>query len=88
MAQLPPVKVPLNEWIDIYAETGIPAGTQVIIHNNGDNLAILSDSLTEPLPGSGYDNIKPNEFLTSTTTPDGVWVLSSRGTVLQVSEVV
>ena len=86
MAQLPPVKLPLNEWVDLYAATGIVVGTKVVIHNNSNNMVILSDSLAEPVGGSGFDNITPNEYLVSVDTPDGVWAFSSRGAILQVSE--
>ena len=87
MAQLPPVTVKLNTWVDVYSATGLPIGTQVIIHNNGSNTATLSDSTSQPTGNYGFDNITPNEFLTSAATPDGVWVYSELGTTLQVEGV-
>lgn len=87
MAQLPPLVVRYNEYINVYAETGITPGTQIIIHNNGSAVAALYDSASEPDSKSGFDNIEPATFLTSSATPDGVWVKSNLGTILQVAEV-
>jgi hypothetical protein len=86
VASLPPVSLPANQWVDLYASTGIAVGTQIIIQNTGKDVALLSDSLAEPLPGAGYNKIVVNGFLTSVATPDGAWALSSRGTKLQVEE--
>jgi len=87
MAQLEPIKLKANELVNIYAESGIDVGTKIEVHNNGINIARLYDSLDAPVASSGYDNITPNEYLTSVDEPDGAWAISDRGTILQVREV-
>ena len=87
MAQLPPVILPADTWVNLYTSTGITSGNQLIIHNNGSNDAILADIAAQPVSGFGFDNIQPYEYLTTVLTPDGVWARSDRGTTLQVSEV-
>lgn len=86
MAQLPPVNLPEDTWVNIYTATSISVGTQLIIQNNGNNNVILVDSATEPDAGTGFNTIEPFMFLTTDTTPDGVWAKSSRATKLQVEE--
>lgn len=87
MASLPPVKVPAGKWVDVYLQTSIPVGTQLIVQNTGDAKCILVDSPVEPnLSTTGKNNINTDEFLTSATTPDGSWAYSDLGTELQVEE--
>ncbi len=45
---LPSVTIPFNTWVDIYAETGITVGAQLIIQNIGSSEAKLVESATEP----------------------------------------
>lgn len=86
MASRPPVLLPAGEWVDLYDATGITVGTKLSVHNNGSAMAILSDIAQKPVSGFGYDNIAPNQFLNSPDTPDGVWAMSDRGSILQVEE--
>jgi hypothetical protein len=86
MSQLPPVILPGDTWVDIYAETGISVGTKLIIHNNSNNDAILADTATKPDKGYGFDIIQPYEYLVSADTPSGVWARSDRKVTLQVRE--
>lgn len=92
MAQLPPVEIRSNEYVDVYAETGLAVGTQIIIQNIGHAPCYLVDSVAEPdILVSGYNVIqpsdKPNNFLTNSDTPEGAWAYSPLGTTLQVIEV-
>ncbi len=86
MAQLPPVILPRDTWVDIYAETGIAVGTKIVIHNNSSSDAILADIATKPDKGYGFDNIQPYEYLVSADTPSGGWAKSDRKVTLQVRE--
>ena len=83
---LPPVDLPMGEWVDLYASTGIVAGTQLIIQNNNDSIAILTESSTKPSSGYGSNTIKPYNFFTNASGNVGAWAMSSRGSVLQVEE--
>ena len=83
---LPPVDIPTGEWVDLYASTGIIAGTKLIIQNNNDAIAILTESATKPVSGYGSNTIKPYDFFTNASGNVGAWAMSSRGTTLQVEE--
>lgn len=86
---LPAVKLPKNVWVDIYAETGITIGKQIIIQNTGGNRALLCESLAVPTPAIGYNVIPPDDYVTNATTGTvGAWAYSSGSTRLQVEEVV
>jgi hypothetical protein len=88
---LPQIVLPSGQWIDLYAETGITVGTQIIVQNVGNANARLTESATEPeyINGSvkGYNRIIPSQYLTSATTPVGAWAYAHRGTRLQVEPV-
>lgn len=83
---LPPVPLPMGEWVDLYASTGIVAGTQLIIQNNNSAPVILTESATKPTSGYGNNTVNPYEFFTNSAGNVGAWAMSSRGSVLQVEE--
>lgn len=87
MAQsLPSVTIKFNEWVDLYAATGIAVGTKIIIQNIGSANAKLSESAAQPLPTVGFNEIPVREFFTNTELNVGAWAFSETGTVLQVEE--
>ena len=86
-ASLPQVVLPSKEWVDIYADTSITLGTQIIIQNTGGNEARLVESLLQPELTTGYNLIPERDYLTSATTPVGVWAYAHAGTTLHVEEV-
>jgi hypothetical protein len=87
MAQsLLPVNLPVETWIDIYAATGITAGTQLIIQNTGSSEVKLVESATEPLNNTGYNSLSPRDFFTNSSTNVGGWAKSKTGGTLQVEE--
>lgn len=83
---LPPIKIKPNLWYDVYAETGITVGTQLIIQNTGENSVLLTESATEPTQGFGYNDIEPKAYLTNAASNVGAWAYSGQGSVLQVEE--
>lgn len=83
---LPDVKIPTNKWIDLYSETGISVGTQIIVQNKGDAEAELSESLLEPIETTGSNKIPQYTYLTNATAAVGAWAFSKLGTVLHVEE--
>lgn len=80
------VKLPLNTWVDIYTETGITVGVQIIIQNLGDATARLSESASEPISTTGYNIIEESQYLTNVTSNVGAWGFSRKGTIIQVEE--
>lgn len=83
---LPPVILPRNKWVDLYAETGIVTGTQIILQNIGKDEVILTESATEPTSGYGHNKIPSREFFTNDSGSVGAWAYTSRGSKLQVEE--
>ena len=84
---LPPVRLPPNVWVDIYAETGIVTGTKLIIQNTGSSEADLVESATIPdSPTTGYNSIPTREFFTNADANVGAWAKSKTGGKLQVEE--
>lgn len=83
---LPPVIIPPSTWVDLYDETGITIGVQLVIQNTGGSDARLSESATEPDNESGYNTIIPRVYLTNQTSAVGAWGFSDTGTTLQVEE--
>jgi len=81
---LPPVILPRNKWVDIYAETGILVGTSIIIQNIGKDEVILTESATEPTSGYGHNKLPSRQFFTNGTGNIGAWAYTSRGSKLQV----
>lgn len=84
---LPPVKLPADTWVDLYDETGITIGVQLLVQNTGKDHARISESLAQPISTTGSNNLLVNIFLESTTSPVGAWAISRLGTILQVEEV-
>ncbi len=84
---LPPVRVPVNVWVDIYDATGIGAGVKIIVQNVGSSPCQLTESAAEPpipLGSTGVNLIDPREFFTNVASNVGAWAFSKRGTTLQV----
>ena len=83
---LPSVVLPRNVWVDLYAETGIVLGTQLIIQNIGKDEAILTESATEPTGNYGLNKLPSRNYVNNSSGNVGAWALSSRGSKLQVEE--
>jgi len=45
---LPDIELPVNTWVDLYAQSGILVGTRIIVSNKGSSSLILATSATEP----------------------------------------
>ena len=83
---LPPVKIPVNTWVNLYLATGISVGTQIIVQNTGSSEAVLTESATLPVGVVGVNAIIPRAYLTNAATNVGAWAFSQLGTTLQVEE--
>ncbi len=81
---LPPVTIPRNVWIDLYAETGLTVGVKLIIQNIGRDEVVLTEASSEPTSGYGHNKLMSRLFLTNATGNVGAWAYSSFGTKLQV----
>ena len=86
-ASLPLVTLPRNKWVDIYAETGIAVGTQVIIQNVGKDEITLTESASKPTSGYGLNRLPYREYATNEPDNVGAWAYSTGGSRLQVEVV-
>ena len=84
---LPSVLIPPNQWVDLYAATGISVGTQIIVQNIGSSEADLTESAAEPISSDGFNPIPPREFFTNAAGNVGAWAFSRDKTTLQVEAV-
>lgn len=83
---LPPVILPRNVWVDLYAETGITTGTQLIIQNIGKDEVTLTEASVEPVSGYGLNKLPTRNYVSNAAGNVGSWAYSSRGSKLQVEE--
>ena len=87
MAQsLPPVNLPVETWVDVYAETGITVGTKLIVQNTGSSSVKLVESASMPLGSTGSNALPTREFFTNVDANIGAWAKSKTGGTLQVEE--
>lgn len=86
MAQLNPVKIPNNTWVDLYSETGITIGVQIVIQNIGSSSVRLAEQVSAPIASDGYNLVEPVEFVSNRANAVGAWAFSGRSTLLQVDE--
>ena len=54
---LPNIRIIADEWIDLYAESGIPVGTKILVENTGVCDVSLAVQASKPSTGHGSFNI-------------------------------
>lgn len=88
MAQtLPNVILPAGTWVDIYAETGISVGTQIIVENVANSEIRLLTRVFSPPDGgqtTGYNLLRPYQEKINETGDNGAFAWSSNIGVLNV----
>lgn len=74
------VILPKDEWVDLYAATGVPVGTKIAVENTGVNDVLLAAQETEPVSPNhnSYNIIKRDSDipLSNTAGDPGAWALS------------
>lgn len=71
------IVLPVGQWVDLYAATGIAVGTQLQVQNLGTSRVQLVISATQPGPASGYNLLRPDSLtFVSQATPSGAWARS------------
>ena len=77
---LPDVILPANEWVDLYAATGIIVGTKINVQNTGAARVRLATSLTEPLSEMGPFIYPDSSIMLQNDDGDtGAWALCKSG---------
>ena len=85
---LPNIPVTSNVWTDVYATTGIPVGTPIIIDNVGAADVYFTEQIPQPSPDhDAYRVIKRRccEAVGSDVAPGGVWVFTPVGATGKVN---
>lgn len=60
---LPNIPLNANEWVDLYAQSIIPVGVQVIMYNNGDSDIYYTVSSVQPsLSNTAYKVMRPRDL--------------------------
>lgn len=49
MSSYPDVKALTDEWVDVYATTGITVGNKLIVQNKSNTSILLFESVSKPL---------------------------------------
>ena len=76
---LPNIILVAGQWIDLYAESGIDVGTQIIVENIGSSDIYLAIQATKPLVGhAAYNIVKRNGDPVQNNMGDaGAWAYSN-----------
>lgn len=76
---LPNIDLPANEWVDLYAATGLAVGTALQVQNIGSSDVYLTVRATQPPVDHDAYNIaqRSNDvWLRNTTGDSGAWAMS------------
>lgn len=92
---LPPVYLPANKWVDLYAETSIAVGTQINAHNPYQANVYLTESDSEPGPLEatpsartiGVSILRQGQDRENRAGAVGAWAYAFKDTTIQVEEV-
>ena len=61
-----------NEWLDLYAASGIAVGTQVLINTRGKHSCFLAESAAEPVIADGVEVYPTRQAIVDEGSP-GLW---------------
>ena len=73
------IVLPVGVWVDLYAASGLTAGTQIQIQNIGGVNVLLHTGAEEPSATDGYNILRPESLtFVSQTAPTGAWARAER----------
>lgn len=76
-----------NTVTDLYAATGITAGTALVVYNNGPSVVKLGTTAASITDGTDYVNLPPMKSATSESGINDAHAYSLGGADINVSEV-
>ena len=84
---LPNIPIPERTWVDLYAESGIAVGTQIIVKLLGGYEVRLVTSATQPTDMSAFDVLVSRTVpVTNDAGDSGAWCWSFGGALVSVEE--
>ncbi len=89
---LPNIDIPAGQWVNLYDETSIAVGVEIIIENLSDNLeegavVRLYAGATAPAgsgEGAGYSQLFPGASKRNQSGDAGAWAWSSTNTLVNI----
>lgn len=77
---LPNITLIKSVWVDLYAESGIPVGTRIIVENLMDFPVHLVAQVSSPVGmPPGFQRVQPNEQKINDEGDTGAWARSVSG---------
>ena len=70
------IKLPANEWVDLYAESGIAVGTQILTENLTQTPAKLYAGATAPIDNLSFSRLMQYEEKINDVGDTGAWAKS------------
>jgi len=74
-----PIPLSEGEWVDLYAQSGIPVGTRIRAGNIGSHLAVFYSGATAPVGAHGEDPVRPWGYVENSLGDKGAWAKSEYG---------
>lgn len=79
---MPAIFVNTAQWVDVYAQSGLAAGTALLIQNQGNERALMQQSATAPEPTDNTGRrVQIDEEVQVDAGAPGVWMRCSPGGV-------
>lgn len=92
---LPPVFLPADQWVDLYAATSITVGTQINAHNPYQTNVYLTEASSRPAQIQseasdrtvGVTIVRQSQDRQNRSGAVGAWAFAFKDTTIQVEEV-
>ena len=81
---LPNIKLPVATWVDLYAQSGLTVGAQIIVQNINSSDVRLVAKLAQPTPDDGHTVVPQYKKAINEPGDSGAWAFSLSGGGLSV----
>ncbi len=76
--------LPSDVWVDLYADTGIAVGSQLLVQNIGVCDVYLATQLAEPTDETAYQIMERSQFAINEPGDSGAWAFCKAGGAVNV----
>lgn len=81
---LPNIILPPQTWVDLYAQSGINVGLQILAQNIGVCDVYLTTQTIQPSDDSAHQIIKRGQFAINDAGDSGAWAYCRMGGLINV----
>ena len=81
---LPNIVLPPKTWVDIYNESGIQVGEQILVQNIGVCDVYLASQASEPTDDTAHQIIERSQFAINDFGDSGAWAYCRAGGLINV----